>query len=235
MDSVWVFVTIRGRPVFAPHVQKYWTGGHDRNFTAFLNREYRRIISTTSGYIGSILHFKTIGAVEFQTWTLNNNTWTLAEVDSIPENLSSRTNLSHFSYQLRHTYEKATRWSDKLDKLMITATYVHTSSQSGAEWSFRIHIIEIIDAQSLYVALFGAIFLSATGGLVYGFLRSDFGAGFGIASFVITCLSLLLALFAAADYIGMETPDSFSAMDVYTKGMQVRETDFDRVPVRSGK
>jgi hypothetical protein len=55
--------------------------------------------------------------------------------------------MSHFSYQLRHTDERTKRWAKKVDELLIKAKNVHTTPESGRMWNFRIHIIEIIDAQ----------------------------------------------------------------------------------------
>jgi hypothetical protein len=73
-----------------------------------------------------------------------------------------------------------------------------------------------------------SIFLSTAGGLIYSFLRSDFGAGFGIASYVITCFSLAIALLAASVFLGMESPDSFAASNVYKDfvGIEVHDRDF---------
>lgn len=72
-----------------------------------------------------------------------------------------------------------------------------------------------------------SIFLSCAGGL-YSFLRSDFSGGFGIASYVITCFSLAIALLAASDFLGMETPDSFAANNVYKDfvNIEVHDRDF---------
>jgi hypothetical protein len=80
----------------------------------------------------------------------------------------------------------------------------------------------------IYVAMGISIFLSCAGGLIYSFLRSDFSGGFGIASYVITCFSLAIALLAASDFLGMETPDSFAANNVYKDfvNIEVHDRDF---------
>jgi hypothetical protein len=162
--SILYFVTIKGRPTFALPTRIY-SGHYDPYFADFLNEEYNRIITGTSWLGCRCLHFKTIGAVEFQTvrqnqfppfssmlmvkklkWTLKGNSWKLSEVDSIP-NTATRTNMSHFSYQLRHTDEKGRRWARKVEDLLIKARDVHTKPRNGQAWNFRIHIIEIIDAR----------------------------------------------------------------------------------------
>jgi hypothetical protein len=89
--------------------------------------------------------------------------------------------------------------------------------------------------RAVYIALLVSILLSTSGGLVYSILRHDFGGGFTIASYTIACLALVLALLAASDFIGMETPDSFAANDVYEKGMKIDDRDFSRNRRGSGK
>jgi hypothetical protein len=70
-----------------------------------------------------------------------------------------------------------------------------------------------------------SIFLSCAGGLIFSFLRGDFGGGFSIASYVITCISLAIALLAASDFLGMETPDSFTANYKDFTNIEVEDRD----------
>jgi hypothetical protein len=79
------------------------------------------------------------------------------------------------------------------------------------------------------------IILATAGGVVYGYLRKDFSGGFTIASYFITCVALLLALLAASDFLGMESPDSFSAAGIYVKDMVVLDRDFERNYDASGR
>jgi hypothetical protein len=58
------FVTIKGQPVFARPVRRYTSLRYDPYVADFLNEEYNHIIASTRW---RFLHFKTIGAVEFQT------------------------------------------------------------------------------------------------------------------------------------------------------------------------
>ena len=92
------------------------------------------------------------------------------------------------------------------------------------------HSISII-----YVAMGIAILLSSAGGLIYSFLRSDFGGGFSIASYVITCFSLAVALLAASDFLGMETPDSFAANNVYKDFVDIEVHDRDFTSTKGGR
>jgi hypothetical protein len=72
------------------------------------------------------------------------------------------------------------------------------------------------------------IVLATIGGVVYGYLRDDYSGGFTIASYLVACVALLLALLAASDFLGMESPDSFGAAGIYSKDMLVLDPDFER-------
>jgi hypothetical protein len=51
--------------------------------------------------------------------------------------------------------------------------------------------------------------------VAYAIVKSDASTGLSIATYVLTCLSLTLALFAAGEWLGLKKPDSFSfAYDV---------------------
>jgi hypothetical protein len=81
---------------------------------------------------------------------------------------------------------------------------------------------------ALYRTFLGLIILATIGGVLYGYLRKDFSGGFTIASYAIACVALLLALLAASEFLGMETPDSFSGAGIYSQDMVVLERDFER-------
>ena len=51
--------------------------------------------------------------------------------------------------------------------------------------------------------------------MVYAVVKGDVSTGLSIATYVLTCLSLTLALFAVGEWLGLKKPDSFSfAYDV---------------------
>lgn len=55
---------------------------------------------------------------------------------------------------------------------------------------------------------------------MYAVLKGDTSTGLSIASYVLTCLSLTLALVAAGQWFGLKKPNSFSfAYDVETNQM----------------
>jgi ABC-type uncharacterized transport system permease subunit len=87
----------------------------------------------------------------------------------------------------------------------------------------------------IYVGMSISILLSCAGGLIFSFLRRDFGGGFSIASYVITCFSLAIALLAASDFLGMETPDSFAANNIYKDFINIEVEDRDFTSRNAGR
>lgn len=51
-----------------------------------------------------------------------------------------------------------------------------------------------------------AILLSVGAGVLYGVLRKDVSTAVTLASYIVTCLALLLALIAAGDFVGLQKP-----------------------------
>lgn len=82
-------------------------------------------------------------------------------------------------------------------------------------------------ARSIYLALACVVIPSAAGGLAYGGLTGDFSTGFTIASYVLAAFALLLALVAVTEFLGMESPDSFAANGVYSKGLEMYDRHFE--------
>jgi succinate dehydrogenase hydrophobic anchor subunit len=52
--------------------------------------------------------------------------------------------------------------------------------------------------------LFLLIVFSITAGITYGVLRRDWAGAFALGSFIVACLALLLALYSAHTYFGLE-------------------------------
>lgn len=68
----------------------------------------------------------------------------------------------------------------------------------------------ISPTSNIYVLLILLIVISTGAGTAYAVLESDPATGLSIATFVLTCLSLILALVAAGQWLGLSKPDSFS-------------------------
>jgi hypothetical protein len=61
-------------------------------------------------------------------------------------------------------------------------------------------------SRAIYYLLGIAIAVSAAGGAIYGYLRSDWPGAFGLASLLIGFLAVLLAVSSAGEYLGLERP-----------------------------
>jgi hypothetical protein len=62
----------------------------------------------------------------------------------------------------------------------------------------------------IYVLLILLIAISTGSGTAYSVVKSDPATGLSIATYVLTCLSLILALVAAGQWLGLSKPGSFS-------------------------
>jgi hypothetical protein len=54
-----------------------------------------------------------------------------------------------------------------------------------------------------------AILSSITAGIVYAVITKDKASGISLNSYVLACPALVLALYGAGEFIGMEKPGSF--------------------------
>jgi hypothetical protein len=67
MSSILCFVTIKGNPVFAEPAREFEMNGNNSDFALYLNEEYNYINARNRWWGFRYVHFKTIGAIEFQT------------------------------------------------------------------------------------------------------------------------------------------------------------------------
>jgi hypothetical protein len=58
---------LKGKPYFAFPAQPYIVRNDDSASAKYLDKQYDRIITSAKGSLFKYLHFRTIGAVEFQT------------------------------------------------------------------------------------------------------------------------------------------------------------------------
>lgn len=81
----------------------------------------------------------------------------------------------------------------------------------------------------IYVLLILLILISAGAGTAYAVVRSDPGTGLSMASFMLTCLSLTLALVAAGQWLGLSKPDSFSFAYDWEENRVLGSTDAGKI------
>lgn len=65
-------------------------------------------------------------------------------------------------------------------------------------------------SSKVFILLALVIILSTGTGVSYALIRSDISNGISISSYLLTCFSLILAVFAAGEWVGLPQPDSFA-------------------------
>jgi len=73
------------------------------------------------------------------------------------------------------------------------------------------------------------ILISTGAGVAYAVVRSDPSTGLSIASYILTCLSLILAVVAAGEWLGLTKPDAFSFAYDWVQNRVVSKEDVDNI------
>jgi hypothetical protein len=68
----------------------------------------------------------------------------------------------------------------------------------------------ILFFSKVYVLLIFLILISTGSGVAYAVACSDTSTGLTLATYILTCLALLLTLFGAGQFVGLSKPNSFS-------------------------
>ena len=84
-------------------------------------------------------------------------------------------------------------------------------------------------SSKIYILLAIVIVISTGAGVLYAVLRSDTSTGLSIASYILTCLSLILAVVAAGQWLGITKPDAFSFAYDWVDNRVVSRQDFGRI------
>lgn len=100
-----------------------------------------------------------------------------------------------------------------------------TSIQPNPTRSHDLHL----PTSKIYVLLILLILISTGAGTAYAVVKSDPGIGLSIATYVLTSLSLILALVAASQWLGLSKPDSFSFAYDWEENRVLSSTDADKI------
>jgi Mg2+/Co2+ transporter CorB len=73
------------------------------------------------------------------------------------------------------------------------------------------------------------ILISAGARIAYAIVRSDTGIGLSIASYILTCLSLIFAVVAAGEWLGLGKPDAFSFAYDLVQNRVVSKDDVENI------
>ncbi|EPS40967.1 hypothetical protein H072_5144 [Dactylellina haptotyla CBS 200.50] len=168
-----------------------WT---DRKFGRMLLEEYRKIRTFWS--------LKKIRFVVFLLLKKHDQNWVAEKRVDIIEN-ADESAMSHFQYQLRYLPRgNATKWVTELNKIAISRGYR------------MVEIIEGFDIWRIVSALGLCVLLSTVIAVVYGSLRGDWSTGFTIASYILVCLGLFLAVFTVYEYLNLDKVDPVQDFDL---------------------
>ncbi|KAJ9613318.1 hypothetical protein H2200_003260 [Cladophialophora chaetospira] len=132
--------------------------------------------------------------------------------------------VSHFVYMMRYPLQKSKMMLFLLDRLAGT-----TRRGSDHNTFYVVELKETFDTSKIYILLAILIIISTGAGVLYAVLKSDAGTGLSIASYILTCLSLILAVVAAGEWLGITKPDAFSFAYDWVDNRVVSRGDFGRI------
>jgi hypothetical protein len=124
----------------------------------------------------------------------------------------------HFNYPGEHNRVANKRlWLTKFDKIVREVDGdAEFLIELDEEWNFwyvswlelntRLATDKSITSRFFFWLLILATALSASSAIVYSHYTDDASTAISLASYIVTCLALLLALVAAGDYVGLQKP-----------------------------
>ncbi|KAJ9625998.1 hypothetical protein H2204_010297 [Knufia peltigerae] len=132
--------------------------------------------------------------------------------------------VSHFVYMMRYPLQKSKMMLFLLDRMAGS-----TKRGNDHNTFYAVEIKETFDTSKIYFLLAVLILVSTAAGVVYSVLKSDPGTGLSIASYILTCLSLILAVVVAGEWLGLRKPDAFSFAYDWVENRVVGKDDLDRI------
>ncbi|PVH92899.1 hypothetical protein DM02DRAFT_259836 [Periconia macrospinosa] len=237
MFSVWFFLSIKGRICISRRPRTWSPDLTNEQFRNVLLKEYREIYSGLSSWSSRVEYwFKEIGFVYFDIWeSYQHDFWTLVDKDFPLEVNSGRAEKSvmdHFRYLLRHPPNYGRPWSKSVDNMVALSRNPRGDCPNCGlirlDSMIMIEIVENVSTLAIIVMTVILIFASLIIGIVYAVVVKDAGAAFTIASYAITAFAFFVAIYAAGQWLGMESPESFidhvSADGAWLEGAVFRQS-----------
>ncbi|KAF7507350.1 hypothetical protein GJ744_010667 [Endocarpon pusillum] len=198
----------------------------DMWLVAKLQQHYSMINRRQRSAFGDLIRMKTIGFATFirfeRTVKRGADAGNFVVTAKVPAVSAGGEAVSHFLYSMKYPLMDAKMMLFFLDRLAGT-------TQHDAHCFYAVEIKEAFDTSKIYVLLILLILVSAGVGAAYAVVRSDPSTGIAIASFVLTCLSLILALVAAGQWLGLSKPDSFSFAYDWADNRILGSTEADKI------
>ncbi len=91
------------------------------------------------------------------------------------------------------------------------------------------HVTHSLLFRKIYILRTLLILISTGAGVIYAVVKSDPGTGLSISSYILTFLSLILAVVVAGEWLGLTKPDSFSFAYDWVENRVVSKEDFGRL------
>ncbi|KIW18089.1 hypothetical protein PV08_02376 [Exophiala spinifera] len=132
--------------------------------------------------------------------------------------------VSHFVYMMRYPLQKSKMMLFLLDRMAGS-----TKRGNDHNTFYAVEIKETFDTSKIYFLLAILILVSTAAGVVYSVVKSDPGTGLSIASYILACLSLILAVVVAGEWLGLRKPDAFSFAYDWVENRVVGKDDLDRI------
>ncbi|RFU30732.1 hypothetical protein B7463_g5606, partial [Scytalidium lignicola] len=219
--DLFFFYTSRGKIISSQKSETYWTyqdvceprylhrqdQSSDSWFVETLHRHYRLINQRREFTFKDLISLRTIGFATFiqfqRTVAPENDPIGFAVTARIPAINATEDPVSQFKYLLRYPLQKSKMMLSPLDRLAATPV-------PNRPVFYVVEIKEAADSNKIYWLLGFLIVLGTVAGVIYSVVTADAATGISIASYIVTCLSLILALVAAGQWLGLSKPDSFS-------------------------
>ncbi|ERF68470.1 hypothetical protein EPUS_03788 [Endocarpon pusillum Z07020] len=198
----------------------------DMWLVAKLQQHYWMINRRQRSAFEDLIRMKTIGFATFirfeRTVKRGADTGNFVVTAKVPAVSAGGEAVSHFLYSMKYPLRDAKMMLFLLDRLAGT-------TQDDEHCFYVVEIKETFDTSKIYVLLILLILVSAGAGTAYAVVQSDPSTGVAIASFVLTSLTLILALVAAGQWLGLSKPDSFSFAYDWDDNRILGSTDADKI------
>ena len=172
--------------------EKGWT---DKRFAEELKSQYAGLRLSDVGLFQKLVAYRQIAYVNVlqQKYSRDQRKWVVVRSMPITDK-SDKEGRDAFMNLFRYPLDDS-RWTATVDGLIVQGAMLH------------FEITESFDSSKINQGIFVAALVSLAVALAYGFaMDKDFSTGFSIASWLITAVGFIGALFTISEYAGQEPP-----------------------------
>ncbi|RYP21330.1 hypothetical protein DL767_009281 [Monosporascus sp. MG133] len=221
--KIYFFCTIKGSIISSRKIEKYRTfkeleptgtsedpkyQGSDVWLVEKLQEHYKLINRRQQSVLWDLVSIKDIGFVNFIRFERTvsrrydpKGFVVTAKVPAVDANDKDAQAL--FKYRLKYARSASKMMLRVLDCLVAKSQRPHHAF-------FVVEIKEAVDTSKVYILLVLLILVSTGAGVTYAVVRQDLSTGLSISTYVLTCSTLVLALLAAGEFLGLSKPSRFA-------------------------